>query len=267
MTSLMAWVGVDQRGPASFYIASDSRITWPQGHTWDYARKVFASSHYPDVLGYCGDVLFTSETLSQIVDLIDCAGIFDARHTAESKFALISEMIKEAHSTYPDSEQREFSLLHCSRRGEGMSSIFSLFELSWNAGVGWKSSTLPIPFSSGVARILGSGTAELQVQQYKWGKSEIGGTSRSVFSAFCDSIASGADSRTGGSPQLVGLYRKGAGEVIGTVYLGKSSLLGMPADGLVSPDRVEWRNELFERCDGGGKLLPGAQRHARPRKL
>ena len=28
MTSLVAWVGADSRGPASLNIAADSRITW-----------------------------------------------------------------------------------------------------------------------------------------------------------------------------------------------------------------------------------------------
>jgi hypothetical protein len=78
----------------------------------------------------------------------------------------------------------------------------------------------------------------------------VGRTSRAVFSAFCDSFRSGTDSFSGGAPQLVGLYRKGVGESFGIIYQNARYLFGVPA----GPDEaalmaLEWRNELFERCD------------------
>ena len=131
MTSLIAWTGVDSRGPASFCLASDSRVSWDNGEKWDYARKVFASCRYPDVLGYYGDVLFTSQVLAQVISLIDCESLFEVDSTPESKFESISSIIKQANSKYPQKMQHAFSVIHCSRRGNGMLATFALFELYW----------------------------------------------------------------------------------------------------------------------------------------
>ena len=48
MTSLIGWVGVDSRGCASLYLASDGRISWPDGEVWDSGRKLFTSRATPD---------------------------------------------------------------------------------------------------------------------------------------------------------------------------------------------------------------------------
>jgi hypothetical protein len=47
MTTLISWVGVDNRGAASLYFASDSRISWPGAEIWDHGRKLFACRRYP----------------------------------------------------------------------------------------------------------------------------------------------------------------------------------------------------------------------------
>ena len=60
MTSLLAWVGVDSRHLSSIYLASDSRISWGDVANWDFGRKLFASTKYPEIIGYVGDVLFPS---------------------------------------------------------------------------------------------------------------------------------------------------------------------------------------------------------------
>ena len=64
MTSLIAWVAADDRGPASLNIATDSRISWDSGPLrsrtlWDQGQKVFASQREPILVGYVGDVLFS----------------------------------------------------------------------------------------------------------------------------------------------------------------------------------------------------------------
>jgi hypothetical protein len=74
MTLLVSWVGVDTHGPSSVYIASDSQISWGTLAKFNFGRKVFAFSKWPDILGYCGDVLFPSIALNQIVELAD-AGV------------------------------------------------------------------------------------------------------------------------------------------------------------------------------------------------
>ncbi|MGH7752442.1 MAG: hypothetical protein ACREN5_06470, partial [Gemmatimonadales bacterium] len=95
--------------------------------------------------------------------------------------------------------------------------------------------------------------------------STVGRTSRTVFGALCDSIASGSDPASGGAPQLAGLYRVGSGQTFGVITAGKRYLLGLCVDDSPALGGVEWRNELFERCDWEtGTRLPEAQRHYRP---
>ena len=72
MTSFIAWVGVDSRGPASINFASDSRITWDEfGKVgWNNARKTFACNSFPDIFGYVNDVTFPSIVIGQIVEYV-----------------------------------------------------------------------------------------------------------------------------------------------------------------------------------------------------
>ena len=52
MTLLVCWAGIDTHGPSSLYMAADSRISWKAPAFFDYGRKVFAFTRWPDVLGY-----------------------------------------------------------------------------------------------------------------------------------------------------------------------------------------------------------------------
>jgi hypothetical protein len=68
MTSLAAWVAVDSRATSSFYLVSDSRISFAHGKPpFDSARKLFASSRYADLFGYCGDVDFAFSVLDRVL--------------------------------------------------------------------------------------------------------------------------------------------------------------------------------------------------------
>ena len=270
MTSLIAWTGVDSRAPASFYFASDSRISTPNGRTWDCARKVFASSRSPDILGYCGDVLFTSQLIAQIVSIIDAAAVFEGILDVESKFALIAATVKRAHANYPFAvrSRPEFTIIHGSRRGCNMQTSYALFELTWKENSGWTEREISVPWKSEVVAVYGSGKDSLSGSFARWRKSDIGGTSRSVFSAFCDSLEAKRDPFSGGPPQIVGLFRRGFAESFGVIYGGQPYLGGLPVVEFPNLDGVEWRNELFERCDWRTKQrLKFAQPHARPRQV
>jgi len=268
MTSLIVWTGVDSRAAASIYLASDGRLSWENGDTWDFGRKVFASHIHPDILGYYGEVLFTSQVLGQILNLIDANSLFKADSSAELKFEAISTIVKQAHSTYPQQMRRMFSVIHCSRRGSGMSTSFDLFELLWDPVRGWQTKTIPVPRRSGVAAVYGSGAKSIAESVRRWKVSEVGGTSRSVFSAFCDSLASGSDRATGGAPQLAGIYRLGASRSFGVVSKKHRYLNGLCVDALPYLGGVEWFNELFERCDWRTmERLSDAQPQPRPRDL
>ena len=64
MTLIVGWLACDQRGPCSAYIASDSRISNNKSF-YDNSQKTFALKNTPDILGYCGEMLFTQ--LSQLI--------------------------------------------------------------------------------------------------------------------------------------------------------------------------------------------------------
>lgn len=119
-----------------------------------------------------------------------------------------------------------------------------------------------MPPSSAVLQIAGSGTREVRRSLDLWQMSNAAGTSRAIFSAFCESVAGGRDPYTGGAPQLVGLYRIGAGRLFGFVQGNQRYFSGSSLSSSDPAGNIEWRNYLFERVDGiSGMRLPGAQVH------
>ena len=125
---------------------------------------------------------------------------------------------------------------------------------------------IPPPEESSILKIQGSGEESYWKASRSWEQSEHKRTSRSLYSAFVDSIKSDEDPRSGGPPQLVGLYRKDPGRLFGTIHDGERFLNGLQIHDQVPDDsKVEWRNEVFERVSGNTKSrLPEAQTHERP---
>ncbi|MCD9536036.1 hypothetical protein [Photobacterium carnosum] len=268
MTSLIAWVGVDARAPASVYLASDSRLSWSKSSNWDTGRKLFSSKNRAEILGYCGDVLFPSQKLGQIIEQIDNDLLISADMSIEEKQNQVFESIKASFGDLPRTQKRKFDIAYCTRVGELMSSKFGFCRYSWSPKSGWSHKFVDIPETSQLIDVLGSGTESVNRWYEKWKRSDVKGTSRSVFSAFCDSISSCEDPFSGGAPQLVGIYRKGSSKTFGIVFNGSRFLLGDRVNNNLNLNNIEWRNELFERCDGEQlNLLEGAQPQPRPQQL
>jgi hypothetical protein len=259
---------VDSRGPASLYLVSDSRLSWFRGYgvgrkvveaTWDNGRKTFASAASAGVLGYAGDVLLPTQTIGQITELIDSGAVSLSDETPECKLDWIVKSLEASCSTYPSSAGRNFSLLYGGRQGSGMDCAFFAFIAEFRDGISTTLRRLEIPQASGPLTYyedgqerfaFGSGRDGFRDQLVsRWRPSEVGGTSRSVFSAFVDHIKSGVDPFTGGPPQLVGLYRVGPARTFGTIWNGKRFLGGMEAIDVKDERRMNWHNDLFELCD------------------
>lgn len=87
-------------------------------------------------------------------------------------------------------------------------------------------------------------------EKYEEGSNK--GTSRNVFHCLCDTLSHINDPYVGGAPQIVGIYRKpnSQGTTFGVIYGGSRYFLGAKIDNLHSFDKVDWRNENFEQCDG-----------------
>jgi hypothetical protein len=268
MTSLIAWVGVDSRGVASAYFASDSRITWPGGGVWDHGRKLFACRRYPHIFGYCGDVLFPTQTLSQITELIDSDLFINPSDTVDSCAEQVVSIMASAFKTYPSAEKRNFDVLYCMRQGEMFSSRFHLRRITFNPSGAASVSSIEIPNRSEAVAVLGSGTQNLRAQLKQWASSDVGGTSRAVFSAFCDSLRTEADPLSGGPPQLLGIWRKSPPRTFGIIWQQHRYFYGIEVDSTPALSEVRWYNELFEICDPGtlAKKLD-AQPQPRPKDL
>ena len=138
MTSFIAWAGIDSRAVSSVYFASDSRLSVPLLYNpatgkiekrwyWDYGRKLFASNISPDIFAYVGDVLFPSQVLGQMVDLIDVGVLFEPYEHPDRKLEKIIGYFREA-SGIP--LWMGLNMLYCSRLDHnGRSSLKSTFEI------------------------------------------------------------------------------------------------------------------------------------------
>lgn len=267
MTSFIAWIGVDARGPASLHLASDSRISWgKRAGTWNTGRKLFFCKTHPDLFGYIGDVLFPCLVLGQLTETIDMGAIFRENENPSERFFKIKKYIKDAFEALPNHARFPFSIVYATRENEKMASRFFLWKLDWT-GEFWTEEAIDMPEVSSALTILGSGENEIKKWQYRWKSSSQGDTSRAVFSGFCNSVVSEVDIYSGGAIQLVSLYRIGHGRVIGVVNNNEPYLLGMHLSEFPQFANLEWRNYRFERCNPHGDLIEDAQKHHVPKGL
>lgn len=253
MTLLVSWLGVDSRGPASAYIASDSRISWGNLGAFDYGKKVFAFNYYPDILGYCGDVLFPSIILSQIVEMGDSGILFGPECTSKQRFEIIKERIIQAFFKYPhhlNGVVDDLQIIYISRDLNNKDFFCHTIEWKRDAGLNFRNVTLPK--ESNVLFCLGSGAREFKENYKRYQEGPNKATSRNVFHCFCDTLFNIQDRYCGGAPQLVGVYRKpGSGGIkYGIIREKKRYFYGAEVYKLSSYDNIEWRNDLFERYDG-----------------
>ena len=165
MTMLASWIGVDTHGITSAYIASDSRITWGNNDVFDYCKKVFACKQFPEIFGYCGDVLFPSIILSQIVEMIDAEMLFDRDASCDEKNKRIFEKIMYSLNKYPDELSDLVQILHISRETNvkpGVYPNFSGYFLQYKKEKGMTQEKLKIPDQSGLLYALGTGSTEFK---------------------------------------------------------------------------------------------------------
>jgi len=272
MTTFIAWVGADSRGTASVNFATDSRISWGvSGNVhWDMARKTFSSNVSADIFAYVNDVMFPSMVLGQIINAIDNGVFFGSDDRCEVRFSKVAEYIKNSHKLYPREYRESFCIFHGARVGTGFESEFAINIISWDKRTtNWEIARVSIPSTSSAIRIDGSGKNVVSKWSERWSSSSQGGTSRAVFSSFCNAVYSGDDKFTSGVPQIVSLYRKDFGKTIGFVDSGKAFLSGaeLSLSKNAINSNVEWRNRYLERCDIFGNLIFGAKKHHIPKGL
>lgn len=236
------------------YIASDSRISWDKIASFDYGKKVFAFNNHPDILGYAGDALFPSIVLNQIVEMADAGLLFEQDATSKVKFERIKGKLVSIFEKYPHDvlqiTDKILQVVHGSRsHADG---TFFCHYIEWRRDRGWSGRQVPIPFHSDILFCIGSGATEFNENFIRYKEGANKKTSRNVFHCFCDTLFNIQDPFCGGPPQLIGIYRKPESTAIkfGIIKNARRYLFGAPIDNLSNFHKIEWRNELFERCDG-----------------
>ena len=266
MTSLAIALSVDQRGPCALYIITDSRITWGDAaNKWDSGKKTFASSRFPDVFGYCGDAFFPPMMLSQIIEQLDAGLLCGDDATADTRTEAISSALAlSIDSVAGQTTMLPFAIYHGAREREGMQAVFRLWEKSYDTLLKkWEYKEQEIKDDcSYLVHLDGSGARTIARRETVWKKTDVAGTSRAAIWAVCESLQSRSDSFSGGSPQLVGLWRKGSGKHFGFFWQGKPYLGGLEVLGPRKTAALQWFNHLFERCDADtGRRIRSAKKH------
>lgn len=265
MTTLISWIGVDSRQASSIYLASDSRITWDKATPWDVGKKLYASKSMPEAFGYCGDVTFPTTVLAQLCEKIDAGACFSGAEAFEIKLELVRAHVERSYRAYPKQHRNFFQIVYVSRTGHGMAASFFAAEISPSNDGEIKSRILPLPSQSGLIEGVGSGRESVNKWYRHWQNSDVNGTSRSVFGAFCDSLTSGDDPSSGGAPQLVGLYRIGNPVAYGIIWENQRHFAGDTLSTHVDLTGIPWRNCRLEECDPFSmSLKEGAQMQPRP---
>jgi hypothetical protein len=270
MTSLAVSLSVDARGPCALYIITDSRTTWGNStHHWDSGQKTFASRRFPDVFGYCGDAFFPPMTPRQTIEQLDVGLVCSDGAKAEERQGAFFRILEVAMKTVTGSPPiLPFVVYHGAREGQGLTASFRLWQMHYTGPpANWSTVECAIAAEhSYLVQLDGSGGKFISSREAEWKKSSVGGTSRSAIWAFCEALRSGKDPFSGGSPQLVGLWRIGAGRNFGFLWNGKPYLAGLEVVGNIKTETVHWFNHLFERCDAStGSRLKFAQKHVKPK--
>src|SRR5262249_33295354 len=138
----------------------------------------------------------------------------------------VFESISEAFETYPKTGLREFSVIHGMRDGSGMHAKFLVCRSTWSYMGGWERHWIEVPRESQPICVLGSGSESVARWYDRWNRTKASRTSRAVFSAFCDALASGEDPLSGGAPQIVRLYRQWSGSTLGVLWKGSGYVFG-----------------------------------------
>lgn len=280
MTTLIAWAAIDDRETSAVYMASDSRISWRENDVWDNGRKIFASEKFPEILGYTGDALFCTQVLSQVIAFIDSCAPLSQMMKLDVKFDYVGGLIERAFESYPKQFcLPNFSILYLTRLGK----TWGACTFAWTAQEGWQTKNIHrIPMTWAEVHELDSfvvtqASAVIFVSDGSGGEkfrsfynnsqwiAKLPIYSRGIFGAFTDFIDSASDSKTGGKPQISGLYREFEAKKIGFADGDQRFLYGI----LVSPSdyqaEMRWVNRTFENCHPlSGDRLPGEQRQPAP---
>lgn len=264
MTLIIAWIGVDDKKGgkeiASIYLASDSRYSLGRSNNYDYGIKVFGSTKYPEIFGFCGDVSFPSIVLGQIIPQIDNGILINEGDNHEVKSQKIFNYIQSSLASYPKAFLKAtFTILHATR----FEKVFKLYKITSTTNKELVKEEVTLPAISTKVFSGGSGGREFDENWINWEREKHNDyrTSRAVYHCLYKTLKTLKDPLTGGLPQIVGLYRIKNTRLFGIVENNKKYIYGKETSEDINSRDIEWRNENFERIDPKTLMIfEGAQR-------
>lgn len=267
MTTIACWKSEDGGGRATLNLASDSRFRDGSGKSWDLGRKLFFSAEHADVFGFVGEALPPQTVLGQLVEAIDSSSLGPRSADPSQRLTNYKSHLDATIGTFPKTSSVE--VLFATRDDRSTSKPFRMWSILFSPGaVHGTPTVVPIAASgSGLIGAFGSGARNFRTTYTTVRAKPQGTTSRAVYWAFMDHLASNIDAHTGGPPQLVRLGDKGPAMPVGVSYGGKRYLLGFELDSAqLAETRVnEWHDELYQFIDPvTGKRRSNAQKIARP---
>lgn len=257
MTLIVGWVSADNkpRGKqiSAMYLASDSRYSWKQQgcdkvlYQTDYGKKLFVSSKYPEIFGFCGDVFLSKHLIEGVITLIDSGTFFTVSETLDSKIQKITSCFETLLREFPKEKRVNCTILYGTKVGRQFH--LELYKISDDIA----RTSIKLPNESTVVYSDGSGK---QAFSTNWiyanhEKANEYNLCRGVYHCVSETIETIDKNDVGGVPQLVGIYRGLlAPTIFGIIKNGKRYLDGKEFLGDISLlNNIEWRNDDFERVN------------------
>lgn len=242
-------MGRDSAAISSLYISTDSRISTETEILTDFACKTYASQRTPTIFGFCGKIKFANIVIPQLVRKIDSKADEFNSLSCEDRTTFVLKELMSYFEMYKKGDIYPLRIVFGSRFGVKRKAQYRFVSFVINNG---RLTAVNHNFleASGIVLSAGSGEDSIEEWRLSYNFADSRGTSRAVFQAFCDSISSGQDSRTGGSPQTVGIYTQGYAFRVGIIWNGKRFVSGQEINNEDDFRLYEWRNKYFEIVDG-----------------
>lgn len=249
MTLLVAWTGIDSRGPASVYIATDSRVSWDKQNHFDYSNKTFALRQFPAILGYCGDSLASQMLISRAMAVIEAMPNY-AGKCLENLVDIFIRLIVRNYNQYPVKlSTGSFTVVMCGKATIESAGNFESYRID-STFKETKKQKIVLPQKSGPIVIAGSGKLDFETRYktHQTSDNPNNSTSRDVFHAFYQTIKHGSNPTVGPIPQIVSVIRKPntGGVHCGVVVEGQRHISGQVVDRDIAPEGLQWFNDNFE---------------------
>jgi hypothetical protein len=269
MTAIQAWITKDNHGFASLYLASDSRVSlyYPRSKKFDVesdsGTKTFASESTPDIFAACGTI-GSEERLRRVVEALGKL-LPTIRSTIGLKCSGSAYSLKVKAAIYSSKPAIDIPegliVFHGYRFGTQNFGLVRFAFAKVNNSLDATVTTYRLSSSTGLIRWDGTGGQMVRETRKHYTRDDAYGFSRWLWQIFCASLKDPSDPRSGGPPQLVGLYRSGNGVRLGVFFEARASVAGKepnPEDA----SKMEFRDGLFQRVDIHGNRLKGAQIHS-----